>query len=174
MRSLLSAVAFGAALVPLATGCATIVNGRTADVQLQSNPPAALATVRDHEGVVVAQTTTPGQVTLKRGRKWLRPARYTATFEKPGYYPAEAPIGGKFNPWAIGNLAIGGGLGLGVDAVSGALWRPTESTISQSLAMASPNGQPPMAEQGLFAQATDADDTAVRQSSAAMPANTRR
>lgn len=115
-------------------GCATVISGRTADVAIHSHPPEANVTVRDHEGTVVARTVTPGQVKLKRGRKWLRPASYEATFEKPGYETARAPINSKFNPWAIGNLALGGGLGAGVDLATGAVWRPKSDTIERSLA----------------------------------------
>ena len=77
-------------------------------------------------------------MSLKRGRKWLKPAKYTATFEKPGYVPAEAPLDLKFNPWTLGNIVLGGPIGLGVDAASGALWRPKSSTVEQSLAAAGP------------------------------------
>jgi hypothetical protein len=120
----------------LCSGCATIVNGRSADITLQSTPSAAAVTVRDDQGVVIAQTTTPGKVTLKRSQKFLRPARYTATFEKPGYVSTETPIQPKVNPWVLGNIVLGGPLGLGVDAVSGALWRPADKTIDQALAAA--------------------------------------
>lgn len=120
----------------LTSGCATIVNGRSADVTLQSTPPDALVTVRDDQGVVIAQTTTPGKVTLKRGKSFLNPARYTATFEKPGYVSAETPLKPRLNPWVLGNIVLGGPIGLGVDAVSGALWRPADTTIDQALAAA--------------------------------------
>lgn len=120
----------------LCSGCATIVNGRSADVTLQSTPPDAMVTVRDDQGVVIAQTTTPGKVTLKRSQKLFRPARYTATFEKPGYVSTETPIKPKLNPWVLGNIVLGGPFGLGVDLASGALWRPADKTIEQSLAAA--------------------------------------
>ena len=120
----------------LSSGCATIVDGRTADITLQSTPTNAIVTVRDDEGATVAQTMTPGVVTLKRGRKWLRPARYTATFEKPGYVAVETPLKPKLNPWTLGNLVVGGPIGLGVDAASGALWRPADTKIDQALAAA--------------------------------------
>lgn len=123
-----------ASILPMAAGCATVVSGRTSEVVLRSNPPEARVTVRDHEGNLVAQTLTPGVVELKRGRTWLRPASYSATFEKPGFQTSRAPIRSKFNPWAVGNLAIGGGLGIGVDLATGAAWKPKLSTIEQSLA----------------------------------------
>jgi len=121
-------------VLSLTSGCATIINGRTADVTLQSTPSNATVTVRDDQGVVIAQTATPGKVTLKRGKSFLHPARYTATFEKPGYVSAETPIAPKLNPWVLGNIVLGGPIGLGVDAVSGALWRPADGTIDQALA----------------------------------------
>ena len=130
-----AAVLLGAVCaVMLVSGCATIVNGRNADVTLQSTPANANVTVRDDQGVVIAQTTTPGKVTLKRGKSFLNPARYTATFEKPGYVSTETPIHPKLNPWVLGNIVLGGPIGLGVDAVSGALWRPAAKTIEQTLA----------------------------------------
>lgn len=123
-----------ASIPPLAAGCATVVSGRTSKVALRSNPPESQVTIRDHNGDVVARTLTPGVVELRRGRTWLRPASYDATFEKAGFLATTTPIHSKFNPWAIGNIAIGGGLGLGVDLATGAAWQPKLSTIEQSLA----------------------------------------
>lgn len=120
-------------------GCATVISGRTADVAVNSEPSDARVTVRDTKGVVVAKTNTPGSVTLKRNRKWLLPARYEATFEKEGFVPSVLPIEPTLNPWAIGNVAIGGGLGVGVDAVTGAIWKPKKSSIETMLAAREPS-----------------------------------
>ena len=120
----------------LVGGCATIIDGRTADVSLESVPSEAAVTVHDHDGDVVARTITPGTVSLKRGRTWLRPAKYEAVFEKEGYASAHAPIETTLNPWVLGNIIIGGGAGAVVDGVTGALWRPKHSRIEQSLAYA--------------------------------------
>jgi hypothetical protein len=130
----LTLLAYGGGFVVSVAGCATIVSGRTAEVKLNSTPPEANVVVYDHEGNAVAQTMTPGKVLLKRGRPWLRPARYTAAFSKEGYASVETPINTKFNPWSLGNIVLGGPIGVGVDAVSGALWRPTDATIEQTLA----------------------------------------
>ncbi|QDT68448.1 hypothetical protein MalM25_13700 [Planctomycetes bacterium MalM25] len=147
----------------LSCGCATVMNGRNAEVAIESMPPGAHVDVRDHEGRVVAQTVTPGSVTLKRGRTWLRPASYVATFSKPGYQPTEAPIFSKLNPWIAGNVLIGGGLGIGVDAVTGALWRPQHSTIGTTLAAAGP------LPSEAIAQAVAADGSRVRTAGANVP-----
>ncbi|MGL4514835.1 MAG: hypothetical protein ACRCT8_17240 [Lacipirellulaceae bacterium] len=130
------------------TGCASVVSGRRADVAFHTTPSQAAVTVRDHEGKVVAQTMTPGRVSLKRGRRWLRPADYQATIEKPGYVPTVVPVYGKFNPWAIGNIALGGPIGLGVDGATGALWRPQQKEFHQTLASAAETPRLDYAAQG--------------------------
>jgi hypothetical protein len=80
-------------------GCASIVSGRRADVTVKSNPPNAAVVVHDKHGQMVAQTTTPGVVSLKRGDGPFRRAKYTATIAKSGYQTASAPIGSSLNPW---------------------------------------------------------------------------
>ncbi|TWT46556.1 hypothetical protein [Botrimarina hoheduenensis] len=163
LRRPLLALAIG--LVLIVGGCATIISGRTSDVQLVSSPPEARVVVQDAEGKVVAQAITPASVSLKRSRKWFRPARYTATFEKYGYETAQATIDPTFNPWAIGNLAVGGGLGVVVDVATGALYRFKTDNVQQALA-ATNMGQPPMLISG--SQPTPpAPQTAVRTASAA-------
>lgn len=129
----------GVTMLVVSSGCATAVNGRTANVKLKTSPPDALVTVRDEEGIVVAQTVTPGQVELKRNRSWLRPARYTATIEREGYRPIETELKSTLNPWLVGNIVLGGPLGLGVDAASGAMWRPKHADIDLPMAQL---GQP--------------------------------
>ncbi|MEN0109849.1 MAG: hypothetical protein AAF805_03915 [Planctomycetota bacterium] len=117
-------------------GCATVINGRNAEVALRSEPSGADVTVRASEGSVVAKTVTPGSVSLKRGRSWGRPASHVATFEKAGYLPSRVPIESTWNPWVLGNVLIGGGLGAGVDVVTGAQWRPKHSEIGGTLVAA--------------------------------------
>lgn len=143
------------AVLAFAYGCATIRDGKTASVLLQSTPTNAVASVYDSDGVKVAETTTPGRVELKRRGKWLRPARYTASFQKSGYQTENFPIESTVNPWIVGNVALGGVVGLGVDAATGAMWRPKHSTIEQPL----------VAE--VYA---DASDTAVQPATHTSPA----
>jgi hypothetical protein len=125
--------AFGLAWLFMASGCASIISGRTAQVKIDSNPRRANVSVRDHEGMEVAAATTPATVSLKRGRTWLRPARYTASISKPGYEIAEVPIRSTLNPWVVGNIAAGGVVGLAVDGTTGAGWKPNPNEIVQQL-----------------------------------------
>jgi hypothetical protein len=121
------------ALVLGLCGCASIVSGRYADVHLDSHPANAHVVVRDHKGATVAEANTPAVVTLKRNRKFFLPAKYTATFEAPGYAAAQVPLRSTLNPWVAGNLVLGGPVGLIVDTATGAGWRPKHDQVSQHL-----------------------------------------
>jgi hypothetical protein len=125
--------ALSVALLVTASGCASIISGRTAQVKIDSYPRQADVSVRDHEGLEVASATTPAIVPIKRGRTWLRPAKYTATISKPGYQTARVPIRSTFNPWVFGNVVAGGVVGLAVDGTTGAGWKPNPNEIVQRL-----------------------------------------
>jgi uncharacterized protein YceK len=122
------------AMLLASSGCASIVNGRHADVAFSTIPTSAHVTVRDDSGRKVAELDTPGGVVLKRSRPYFLPARYTATIEAPGYVPAEVPIRSTVNPWILGNIVFGGIPGLVVDSATGAAWRPMRREIIHELA----------------------------------------
>ena len=117
------------------SGCATIVSGRHEEVAIRSNPPQAHVAVRNGQGEVVASGLTPMKVQLDRSKGILKkPPHYTATLQKPGYQPSQVAIDPNFNPWALGNIVLGGPLGLAADAASGAVWRMTPGEIHRNLA----------------------------------------
>jgi hypothetical protein len=117
----------------LFTGCASIISGRHAEINIDSYPSNAHVVIHDNEGRQVAALETPGVVTLRRNRHWFLPAKYTATIEAPGYAPAEVPLRSTINPWIIGNIVIGGIPGLVVDNATGAAWKPKQSEIHTQL-----------------------------------------
>ncbi len=123
----------GACIAVLLSGCASVVSGRRADVAIHSVPSGALVSVRDNGGSEVATVRTPAVVSLNRGAGFLKPARYTATIEKPGYQPAHVAIGPSLNPWLLGNVVLGGVPGLIVDPYTGAMWNLTPSEVETNL-----------------------------------------
>jgi len=127
------AVAIVAAAAAGSAGCASIVNGRYADIHLDSHPPNAHVVIRDHKGAEVTSANTPAVVSLRRNRRFFLPARYTATFEAPGYEPATVPLRSTINPWVAGNLVLGGPVGLVVDTATGAGWKPRHDQVTQHL-----------------------------------------
>jgi hypothetical protein len=109
------------------------MSGRYADVAIASNPPGAYVVVQDDANQEVASLRTPGVAKLRRNRKFLMPARYTATIESPGYQTAKVPIRSTANPWILANIVVGGIPGLVVDGATGALYQPKPSRIQQDL-----------------------------------------
>src|ERR687884_232273 len=72
----------------LSGGCATIVNGKTQEILIASNPPGAIATVDSGE-----MCTTPGKVTLRRNKD------YVVTITKEGYQPQVVSLNSVLSGW---------------------------------------------------------------------------
>jgi hypothetical protein len=135
-------------------GCATVMSGQQADVTFHSNVPHAQVAIRDKRGRQVAVVESGSTIALRRKDKWVFPAKYTATYDAPGYQPAVVPIDPKLNQWVFGNLVIGGLVGLAVDNVTGAAWTPEKSMYYQELLpLSGPTPYGPMLN-GATAQAT--------------------
>jgi hypothetical protein len=128
--------------IGLSTGCASIMSGRYADVSVASNPAGAHVAIHNEANQEVASFHSPGVAKLRRNRKFLMPARYTATIESPGYQTAKVPIRSRANPWILANLVLGGVAGLAVDGATGAAYQPSPSKIQQDLAPL-PDSSPP-------------------------------
>jgi len=117
----------------LSGGCASIISGRTATVKIDSRPSEADVVIHDKHGNEVLKTQTPATVELRRKDRFIGPAKYTATIEKPGFKPATVPIHSTVNPWVLGNVAFGGVIGLAVDNATGAAWKPKVASVQQDL-----------------------------------------
>ena len=109
------------------------MSGRHEEVAIDTSPSHAHVVFHDHRGQEVASVNTPGKVTLKRKERVIFPARYTATIEAPGYHAATIPIGSTINPWILGNVVVGGIVGLAVDSITGAAWTPRDNDIYHEL-----------------------------------------
>ena len=117
------------------TGCASMVSGRHAEVEVYSNVPGALVTVHDNKGEPVATTTTPGTIALRRQRGLLPPQGYTATIAAEGHQTEQFEIKQKLNPWVYGNAGLLqlGLIGWAVDNATGAVWQPDDKTYYREL-----------------------------------------
>jgi hypothetical protein len=138
-----------------ASGCASIINGRTATVQIDSRPSEAQIVIRDKRGDTVLTTQTPATVELKRKDKFIWPAKYTATIEKPGFESKTVAIDQTVNPWIVGNVVFGGIIGLAVDNATGAAWKPKVASIREDLAPVAYASQQP----GMPPQQQPVDDS---------------
>jgi hypothetical protein len=96
------------------SGCASVVRGTTEKVVINSTPPDA--TIRTSLG----HSCPTSPCTVEVSRK----SEFTAYAEKTGYKPGSHYLGTKMSgegaAGLAGNILIGGVIGVGVDAVSGA------------------------------------------------------
>lgn len=95
--------------------CATITKGTTQVVAVDTpGVPGATCTIQTQSGPQVV--TTPGSVTLSKGSNSL-PIQCT----KECYGPGSSVIPSGTEAMSAGNVIFGGVIGLGVDAMSGAM-----------------------------------------------------
>ncbi|MFO1081397.1 MAG: hypothetical protein U1E23_12335 [Reyranellaceae bacterium] len=114
LASLASRTALVAALGALG-GCATIVNGTTQDVMLETQPEGAACKVERQGALVASVDPTPGKVKLPRQSDVL-----TVTCTRDGFEPSKEALTSTFSGATFGNLLLGGLVGVVIDSSSGA------------------------------------------------------
>jgi hypothetical protein len=101
------------ALAGLTGGCATVIRGTTNTIGFDSRPSQAEVRTSNGLGCV-----TPCSLVVKRNEEFI------ATFSKPGYRSQQVEVKIQLAPegavGVAGNVLVGGIIGLGVDAVTGA------------------------------------------------------
>jgi hypothetical protein len=112
----------GVVLLVLVVGCATIVSGQHQEVNITSTPTGAEILVDGQ-----SRGITPLIVDLTRKQKHVLQLRLE------GYQPYEVVFERKFNGWAIGNVFLGGLVGLGVDLISGATYKLSPVQVNAAL-----------------------------------------
>lgn len=96
-------------------GCATVVKGSTQDVAIDTTPPGASCELT-REGVKLGVVdSTPGKFQVSRSSKAL-----TVTCNKQGFAEGTTSAEPKFNGATLGNILLGGVIGVVVDASTGA------------------------------------------------------
>jgi hypothetical protein len=117
----------------LFSGCATIFNGLTEKIQITS-APRAWARITDDKNTVVALKATPFIIELDKNEGYFKPAFYKVEIFRKGYLTAWYFISASVSGWYIGNLVIGGVIGmLLVDPATGAMWNLNPENINVSL-----------------------------------------
>ena len=124
---MLSRIVAIAACAALLAACATITKGTTQLVAVDAPGVAgAVCTINTASGPQTV--TTPGTVTLSKGS-----ASLPIQCAKECYVTGTSVIPSNAEAMAAGNVIFGGVIGLGVDAVSGALNKyPDQVTVAMS------------------------------------------
>ncbi|MGH6888226.1 MAG: hypothetical protein ACREHF_03370 [Rhizomicrobium sp.] len=107
-------IAAVAALGVALSGCATIIEGTTQPVSVNTTPvEGAQCTLTNSQGTWYL--TTPGSTTVHKTKTDL-----DVTCTKPGFQPGHVVADAHFGATTAANVIAGGVIGMGVDAASGA------------------------------------------------------
>ncbi len=103
-----------AAILPamMTSGCATVLHGTTQSTQITSDPPGATAILLPTGKTL----TTPATVTLARKNV------YTVLFSLEGYEPMTIYVNKVHSDATVGNVLVGGLVGITTDYSNGAAW----------------------------------------------------
>ena len=127
-----------AALVLPCIGCASISRGTTENISISSTPPGATAELSGLDNPT--SCVTPCVVVVKRN------ADITVTVNKDGYerqvIPLTQEIPGSGAAGFAGNVLIGGLVGMGVDAATGAAQDHKPNPVIVTLNPVEPAPQP--------------------------------
>ncbi|HLY07364.1 MAG TPA: hypothetical protein VKR31_16580 [Rhizomicrobium sp.] len=135
-----------AALGIALSGCATIIEGTTQPVSVNTTPEqGAQCTLANSQGTWYV--TTPGSTTVHKTKTDL-----DVTCSKPGFQPGHVVAASHFGATTAANVVAGGLIGVGVDAASGANYH-YDSPITVALG-------PPVAAQAAAAPPTPSAPTA--------------
>jgi len=109
--SLLSLFAF--------SSCSSIVSKSQYPVSFTNEGAPVKFKVRKKSGEVIHSGITPSTVTLPASEGYFQRAAYEVTSSK-----GVAPLNASLDPWYVGNVAIGGLIGLViVDPLTGSMWK---------------------------------------------------
>lgn len=97
------------------SGCATIIKGSGQDIAVNSTPVEGAECVM-HSSEGTWRLTTPGSAHVDKSKNDIK-----LTCTKVGYQDTTDTIPSGFQGWTLGNLLLGGVIGLGVDAATGSI-----------------------------------------------------
>lgn len=127
---------------PALGGCATIFNGTSDSVHIESSPSAARYSIRSAGGgvtatkdITVASGTTPATVSLSKK------STYVLSVKLEGYQESQVTINQDFNGWIILS-ALCGIIPAGIDVLTGGMWDLTPSQVHVELRRLAPVAPP--------------------------------
>lgn len=110
------------ALTLLFSSCATIISGSKQNVKFSSNPSSATIFIDE-----VEVGKTPFEIKL------ARKSEHAVLIKLEGYQTYQTTLTKKFNAWYIGNILIGGWIGLIIDPITGAIYNLSPNEISAQM-----------------------------------------
>lgn len=106
----------------LLSSCATIISGSKQNVKFSSNPASATIFIDE-----VEVGKTPFELKLARN------SEHDVLIKLDGYQNYQTTLTKKFNAWYLGNILIGGLIGLIIDPITGAIYNLSPNEINAQL-----------------------------------------
>ena len=100
----------------LAPACSTITTGTTQAVTVTTDPPGAACHLQRNGQTVGIVNPTPGSVTVGKSTRDMQ-----VTCTRAGSLQGSGTLAAEFQPATLGNIILGGVVGIVVDAASGAM-----------------------------------------------------
>jgi len=97
-------------------GCATIVKGTTQTISIDTPGAPGAKCILSSTSVGTKKVTTPVNITVDKGSNNI-----TVTCKKRCFHDGKGVISSNVEGMAAGNIVVGGLIGLGVDAATGAM-----------------------------------------------------
>jgi hypothetical protein len=120
LRASFSILLLGLAVI--VSGCGTIINGSSQQVSIASTPSGADVII---DGADVGETP----ITQKLSRK----DQHTIELRLDGYESESIIVNRGVSGWVVGNIVLGGLIGLGVDAITGGMYKLDPTDIQRTL-----------------------------------------
>jgi hypothetical protein len=134
----LSRIGLLAVALSASARCATVAHGTTQPIRVESDPPGAAVSLNCVQGSIPNLGTTPVTIDVQRKSKSC-----AVGISKEGYLPTNVPLQRTFSGVYVGNLLVGGVVGLVADAADGAMYKQGPSVVRVSLVELS---RPPVVE----------------------------
>lgn len=106
------------------SGCSTITTGTTHELAITSSPSGANCRASRDDKVIGAVNPTPGSLIVGKSTRDM-----VINCTLPGHQAGVSVVKADFQAWTLGNLLIGGVVGVAVDAASGALGKYPPSVM---------------------------------------------
>lgn len=116
VRSIITALATSTSLAVAVAGCATIVKGTTQTVSVNTPGVTGATCTLQSEAIGTKVVRTPGTLVLDKSAQNI-----SVRCSKACYHDGVGVISSHTEEMTAGNVLVGGVVGLGVDAASGAM-----------------------------------------------------
>ena len=111
----MKSIFIAAVSVVILSGCSTIVEGRSQKISLNTTPSGASCQLSRLGNPIGRVSPTPGTVIVEKSRDDI-----IIECEKAGYKNTSYINKSDYAAASFGNIILGGGIGVGVDAATGA------------------------------------------------------